>query len=49
MRRLRTALRLDPKTLRYCDGDPNLSTVAACVRDRAERIRSDLPGAGRVA
>ncbi len=49
MRRLFTALRLDPKTLRYCDGNPNLSTVADCARDRAGHIRFDPPGAGRIA
>ena len=49
MRRLRAALRRDPKTLQYCDGNPNLSTVADCVRNRAEHIRSELPGAGRLA
>ena len=49
MRRLRTALRLDPKVLEYCDGDPRLSSVADCVRARASSMRFDPPGAGRVA
>jgi hypothetical protein len=49
MRRLRTALRLDPKTLKYCDGDPRLSSIAECVRNRTSSMRFDPPGAGRVA
>lgn len=49
MRRLRMALRLDPKTLKYCDGDPRLSSIAECTRERASDMRFDPPGAGRVA
>ena len=49
MKKLRSALRRDPKALKYCDGNPHLTSVAECVRDRTQHLRFDPPGAGRVA
>lgn len=49
MKKLRKALRFDPKTIKYCDGSPTTWTVGECVRDRAGHLRFDPPGAGRVA